>query len=339
MLKLFSRILKFSGKYRSRIQWAFLFSFLKAVFNKMPIAMAFFVLSRFYDRSLTPGDCLIAGIALVVFVALESVSQLMSDRRQSAAGYMMFADKRIELGAHLRRMPMGYFTAGNMGKISSVLSTDMIFVEEIAMSTLANMMSYALSSVLMCGFALFLDIRLGAVTVLVSLAAVCIAGRMNRVSLEEAAGRQEQSEKLTEAVLAFSEGIGIIKSYNMLGEKSKELTENFRRSKGTSLRFEESMTPWMRGLNLLYAAGMTLIFALAVWLEQSGELSLPYMLGMLLVVFDIFGPLKALYGESAGLTVMNSCLDRIEEVFHEAELKDEGREHLAPKSLDTEIEF
>ena len=95
MLKLFSRILKFSGKYRSRIQWAFLFSFLKAVFNKMPIAMAFFVLSRFYDRSLTPGDCLIAGIALVVFVALESVSQLMSDRRQSAAGYMMFADKRI----------------------------------------------------------------------------------------------------------------------------------------------------------------------------------------------------------------------------------------------------
>ena len=219
------------------------------------------------------------------------------------------------------------------------MSTDMIFVEEIAMSTLANMMSYALSSVLMCGFALFLDIRLGAVTVLVSLAAVCIAGRMNRVSLEEAAGRQEQSEKLTEAVLAFSEGIGIIKSYNMLGEKSKELTENFRRSKGTSLRFEESMTPWMRGLNLLYAAGMTLIFALAVWLEQSGELSLPYMLGMLLVVFDIFGPLKALYGESAGLTVMNSCLDRIEEVFHEAELKDEGREHLAPKSLDTEIEF
>ena len=207
------------------------------------------------------------------------------------------------------------------------------------MSTLANMMSYALSSVLMCGFALFLDIRLGAVTVLVSLAAVCIAGRMNRVSLEEAAGRQEQSEKLTEAVLAFSEGIGIIKSYNMLGEKSKELTENFRRSKGTSLRFEESMTPWMRGLNLLYAAGMTLIFALAVWLEQSGELSLPYMLGMLLFVFDIFGPLKALYGESARLTVMNSCLDRIEEVFHEAELKDEGREHLAPKSLDTEIEF
>jgi ATP-binding cassette subfamily B protein len=39
------------------------------------------------------------------------------------------AEKRMELGAHLRRLPMGYFTAGNIGKISSVLTSDMGFVE------------------------------------------------------------------------------------------------------------------------------------------------------------------------------------------------------------------
>ena len=50
----------------------------------------------------------------------------------------MFADKRMELGSHLRKLPMGYFTSGNIGKISSVLSTDMVFIEEVAMSTLGN---------------------------------------------------------------------------------------------------------------------------------------------------------------------------------------------------------
>ena len=64
-----------------------------------------------------------------------------SDSLQSAAGYLMFADKRMELGGHLRKLPMGYFTSGNIGKISSVLSTDMVFIEEVAMSTLGNMMS------------------------------------------------------------------------------------------------------------------------------------------------------------------------------------------------------
>ena len=49
---------------------------------------------------------------------------------------------RMELGAHLRRMPMGYFTEGNIGKISSVLSSDMVFIEENCMTVLADMMSY-----------------------------------------------------------------------------------------------------------------------------------------------------------------------------------------------------
>ena len=37
-------------------------------------------------------------------------------------------------------------------------------------------------------------------------------------------------------------------------------------------------------------------------------LSLAYLLGVLLFVFDLFGPLKALYGEATRLTVMNACL-------------------------------
>ena len=47
---------------------------------------------------------------------------------------------------------MGYFTSGNIGKISSVLSTDMVFIEEVAMSTLGNMMSYLLSSLVLLAF-------------------------------------------------------------------------------------------------------------------------------------------------------------------------------------------
>ena len=48
---------------------------------------------------------------------------------------------------------------------------------------------------------------------------------------------------------------------------------------------------------------------------QEGVLSLAYLLGVLLFVFDLFGPLKALYGEATRLTVMNAALDRIEAVL------------------------
>lgn len=340
MTGLINRILKLSGKYAARIKVAFVFSFFKSILSKMPILLAFLALRGFYEGSLTGRYCLWIGVAMVLAVAAETLCQFLCDKLQSASGYMMFAERRLELGAHLRRLPMGYFTAGNIGKISSVLSTDMVFVEETVMSSLANMMNYMFTAVIMAALMLFFDFRLGLAAVGVSLLAAVMAGKMNKVSLREAAMRQEQSEKLTDAVLSFIEGIGIIKSYNLLGKKSEELSENFRTSRDTSIGFEESLTPWQRGLNVLYALGMTAIFGLSIYLQQTGQMTIPYMMGMLLLVFDLFGPLKALYGEATRLTVMNSCLDRIEEVLDETELPDGGAEHIPAKAAEQpEIEL
>ena len=332
MLALFSRILKLSGKYKCRIQGAFVCAFLESILSKMPIFLAFLVLSGFYQKTLTGTKCLYIGIGLVGVVAAQVIVHYLCDRLQSAAGYMIFTDKRMELGGHLRKLPMGYFTSGNIGKISSVLSTDMVFIEEIAMSTLGNMMSYMLSALILLVFMFFLDWRLGLAAAAVTLLACFTAKGMNKVSLKEAACRQDQSEHLTDAVLSFAEGISVIKSYNLIGEKSEELTGNFRRSRDTSTAFERKMTPWTRGLNILYAVGIAAIFALSVWLQQSGSLSLPYLLGVLLFVFDLFSPLKALYGEASSLTVMNAALDRIEAVLNETELPDKGTAHIPNES-------
>ena len=45
-----------------------------------------------------------------------------------------------------------------------------------------------------------------------------IARGMKREALQDSVARQEQNENLTEAVLDFVEGIGIIKTYHLLGE-------------------------------------------------------------------------------------------------------------------------
>ena len=332
MFGLFSRILKLSGKYSGRIKGAFVCAFLESILAKMPIFFAFLVLSGFYQNTLSGADCLYIGLGLAGVILVQAVVHYFCDRLQSAAGYMIFTDKRIELGDHLRRLPMGYFTSGNIGKISSVLSTEMVVIEEVARSTLGNMMSYILSALILLVFMFFLDWHLGLIAAIVTLLASFVAKGMNQVSLKEAAARQEQSEHLTDAVLSFAEGISVIKSYNLIGEKSEELTEIFRRSRDTSTAFERKMTPWTRGLNLLFALGITGIFAASIHLEQSGGIPLPYLLGVLLFVFDLFGPLKALYGEASRLTVMNAALDRIEVVFNETELPDTGSGHFPRKN-------
>lgn len=339
MIALMKRILSVSGEYRGKIQLAFLFSFLKSLFAKVPICLAFFTLDAFLHDAADKDLCLWIGLGMAISVILQIICQHTADRLQSASGYMVFAKKRMELGAHLRKMPMGYFTEGNIGKISSVLSTDMVFIEENCMTALADMMSYIFAEGIMLVFMLAFNFWLGLAAVLIVGVVLLIAKYMRKEALADSTARQEQSENLTEAVLDFTEGIGIIKTYNLLGEKSQELSDNFRKSCETNIHFEESHAPWQRRLNLVFGLGAAAMIALAMFLQTQTMLEVSFLIGIMLFVFDLFGPLKALYSQSTRLTVMNSCMDRIEEVFAECELPDSGNRHIPEMGDKAEIEF
>ena len=339
MIKLLKRILDSSGIYKKRITIAFVFSFLKSVLMKAPIGFAFIAINAFTKKAMTGKLCLTIGIAMAICVALQAVVDIISDRLQSTAGYELFADKRIELGKHLRKMPMGYFTEGNIGKISSVLSTDMVFIEENCMTAIAGTVSEIFAEAIMIAFLFYLNVWLGLTGILILGIILLVAKGMKKEAMRDSSARQEQSENLTEAVLDYIEGIGIIKTYNMLGEKSKELSDNFNDSCETNLHFENAHGPWQMGLNLIYGIGASVIIAVALLLQAKEMLSSAYVVGLLLFVFDLFGPLKALYGGSTRYTVMNSCLDRIEQVFSEQELNNSGSEHIPAEPDEPEIEF
>lgn len=146
---------------------------------------------------------------------------------------------------------MGYFTEGNIGKISSVLSTDMVFIEENCMMTLADMMSYLFSQAIMVLFMFFFDWRLGLISLIVTLGMLTLGLAMKKSTLHHSDERQEASEKLTESVLDFTEGIGIIKTFNLMGDKSKELTDRFELNCKVNLDFEFDHAPWQTGVNLI----------------------------------------------------------------------------------------
>ena len=168
MIALVQRILRLAEGYRTRIRLAAVCSFLKALLSKAPIIVAYSMIARFLDHRLTGRGCVIAGLTLVLCIALQALFQNLSDRMQSGAGFEMLADLRKKLGAHLRRMPMGFFTEGNIGRISSVLSTDMVFIEENLMMVLADLMSYLFSAAIFLIIMLAFDWRLGLLSLAVT---------------------------------------------------------------------------------------------------------------------------------------------------------------------------
>ena len=322
MLKILHRIVCMTGKYSSRIRASYITSFIKGIMMKAPLIFSFMAISLFMKGQMQEKICLYLGIGLVLCIAVEAVFEHITNVLQSATGYEVFADMRMRLGNHLRKLPMGYFTEGNMGKISTVLCTDMVFIEECCMSVLSELVTFMISQGLMTLMMFVMDIRLGISALAVVLAFVIVGNCMMKTTLAHSKTKQEGSESLTEEVLDFAEGIGIIKSFNMLGEKSKSLSAEFEKSCRESIDFEKSYGPWARALYLTYGIGTSFMLAVAGLLYAKGEMAPDYMVGMILFLFDLFISIESYYGQITRLTVTAASLDRIEEVFQAEELHD-----------------
>ena len=341
MIKLIRRFFRLAGNYGGRIKVAFVFSFLRSLLSKAPIALALFGLVAFYEGTADARLCIGLGAAMAACLALQALCTYASDRLQASTGYLIMADKRMELGAHLRRMPMGYFTEGAIGKISSVLSTDMVFIEETVTPAIADLMGHMFAQTVMLIMLAWVSPWLALLALVALLAIVAVAKRARTSALADSATRQNQSERLTTAVIDYLEGMPIIKAYNLLGEQSAELRENFDRSCEENIAFERHQTAWERLLYVLYAVGAVAILVAAIALQSAGLMPAPFAVGLMLFVFDVFAPIKALNGDTTRLTVMSSCLDRIEDIMGRAELPDEGARHLPaePATGTPEIEF
>ena len=328
MLKMMHRLVGSCGNYKGVIRASYVPGFFKGIFMKAPLMASFFIISGFMTGNVSKKMCLISGAILLGCVAVQAILQNISDRLQSAAGFKVFADKRMQLGDHFRKLSMGYFTDGNIGKVSSVLSTDMNFIEENCMMILEELVGFIISQALMLGFMFYLDWRLGLVAIACLLLVILFGNLMTRVSISHSMAKQESAQKLTSAVLEFAEGIGIIKTFNMLGEKSKEMTESFEDSCDKAIGFEVAYAPWWASFMVTYGIATAVVLFAAYLLSARGLITIEFMMGMILFLFDTFGAIKAYYGNVARLTVTDACLDRIESVFDEAEIANEGTERL-----------
>ncbi len=328
MRKILHRIVNMTGKYKARIRASYITAFLKALMMRAPLVLCFFCISFFMQGQMDKTKCLYFGIAVLASVILEALFEHISNVLQSATGYMVFADMRFKLGDHLRKLPMGYFTEGNIGKISSVLATDMVFIEENCMGVLSELVTFIISQGIMVVMMFVMDYRMGLLSLLIVAAFIIVGNLMLKTTMKHSLIKQENCESLTEEVLDFAEGIGIIKSFNMLGEKSKRLTDEFSKSCKESIDFEIAYSPWSRALYLTYGIGTAAILALSAYLYTTGRISDVYLVGMALFLFDAFLSIKSYYGQMARLTVTNASLDRIEEVFAAEELADDGTKEL-----------
>ena len=337
MLKFVLRVLRFSGKYAPRLKASFLLSFIDGIISSVPIVLIWQVIDRVLKKTLVHKDIYLFAFLLVLSLILRMVLRYWFVSLESGTGYELCERERISLGDKLRRLPMRFFSEGNLGHVTSVITVDLPFIEEMGMDALDKVIGGFATSLIGMAMLFLVDWRLALISVAVFIAAILLLGALERVSKRQSPIRQCQQAELVSAILEYVQGISVIKSFNMSGERANRIKAAIDSTKDHSIDFEVSLLKPTLFYKICFAVGISLTILVAAFLAIGGELSLSFAIAMFIFIFTIYTPAMGFASLSSQLRIMEAGLDRYE-ALNNLEEAEESTEKTSVTSYDITFE-
>jgi ATP-binding cassette subfamily B protein len=322
MFKIIKRIFALAEGDKKSLYASVIFSMLENMTIFIPYMLVFYFVYIYLNNDLTFTSVRNVSIAMLISVILRCIFRRIVDGLQSAKGLNIFARQRLKLVEHLRKLPMGYFSEGNIGNIVSVLTTDIIFAEENAMVFLGQLVSAYINLALSIIFMFYINIWLGlGFSIIVFIASIAI-GHLDKTNKKHGAIRQEQFANLSNAVVQFIKGVGIIKAFGMENEDNVDLEGNFEKSKDKAIAFEkEYLLPRIFTEGSHYI-GIALLILIVLILYFSGHISLEFALGMMIFAPISLDSIMVIISGVPRFDILEVGLDRYDEIMAVKELKD-----------------
>lgn len=337
VIKSMRHILVHLGKYRKYIRLGYPVAILESNMAFVPYMLLFYLIKVGIERSFERKDFYTVFLGMVVSVALRAVFKRLHDILQQDKGYYAFAENRLKLTEHLAKLNMGYYTDGNIGNITSVITTDISFIEEYAMMQMGILISGMASLVPSTIFLFLFDFRLGALYLgLILIGTLCL-GCFLRAMNRNARTRQDNLSRLSHAVLNFMRGMQTIKAFNMQREKSTEMNTEIERTQKGSLHFVTDVA----GAQLLFLLGSSLpTAAMIIYISHlilARGFDLAYGLGFIVFSFVIFLPLT-LFGNAAEiLEIAEASIERYNVIMQEKEMEDRKDASIPIEKMDIQF--
>lgn len=325
MLSIIRRYLNLAGEYAIRIKIAFFISFFEGMFSKVPIILVLYVLTKMVSNRITMKDAWIAGILMFLSLILTTISRRLVDQFQSGTGYKILAKERMKIGDRLKRLPMGYFSEGNIGNITAVITSDLVFIEEHAMHTLSKIVTGYISMIIGIIMLTALDYRIGIITTITMVIAILALRGIQRVGAYHSSIRQESQSNLISAVLEYIKGITVIKSFNMLGNRAEKINREFKKYRNVCIDFEEKFLPTMMRFDNNFSLGTGFIILASSYFAFNKTLDMSFMLMILIFAFQIFLPVKVIGNVAALVRIMEVALDRYDAINNVKIIDEDGR--------------
>ncbi|SFI14484.1 ATP-binding cassette, subfamily B [Pseudobutyrivibrio sp. OR37] len=252
-------------------------------------------------------------------------------------GYRTCAGKRIEIGEHLRYLPMGYFNDTSLGHITSVTTNILEQTGDIATRAIILVMQGTITTAIVSLGMFIFDVRIGLICVAVILI-FFIFNQFTNKSVEKVAPEKIEADKdMVGVILEFIQGIAEIRNYNIISMNNARLNKAIERKTKADIKAEIAAIPLVGVQMLICKLAGVVIAGASIAFYLNGTMKLTYCITMMLCAFIIFESLDLAGTYTALIRIIGKGVDMVNEIM-EVEQMDINGEEIHPSNRDIHLE-
>ncbi|MCR4926246.1 MAG: ABC transporter ATP-binding protein/permease [Clostridiales bacterium] len=338
MLKMVKKFFDFcSKKNRNKFYKSALLGVLEAIFTAMKIPAAFFAIKAVLDNSIDINVIFIVIAFMLISTLGKMIVSRFSSMLQTEGGYDTCALKRIEIGEHLRYLPMGYFNDTSLGHITSVTTNTMEQTGDIATRAIMMFLQGSITTVVVALFMFIFDVRIGLIS-LAGIGVFLLINQWTNRSVAKVADEKLSADRdMVGVILEYIQGIAEIRNYNIIGQNQSRVQKAIDRKKKADITAEITAIPAVGVQGLVIKLIGVVIAGFSLWFYFNGTMELSYTITMLLCSFMVFESLDTAGIYTALLKIIGKGVDLANEIL-EIEQMDIDGEEIVPANRDIHLE-
>ena len=341
MIHLIRRLLDFSGKERNALIVSFIFSLLNAIFEMLPIIAILTVLSEMF--STVDGGLMSAStvwksfVIMLASIAGRIVFSNLSCMKRTIGSFSMCANKRLEIGERLKRIPMGYFSDNRLGDIAAAVTTTLEDIENNAVTVLEKVAGGFIHAIVIGIWLLSYEWHIGLLSFIGLGVSLLIYVGIQKAGKRLSPKRQEAQVNLVTGVLEYVQGMGVVKAFGLGETSEKGMNAAIEESADANIRLERVFSSLIGIYLTVFKLVRSSILIVAPYLLLGGEITSVKCLLLLVSSFMIYSGAE-MFGSMASIArVIEASLDRLDNVLDMPVLDEQGTD-IMPEHFDIELE-
>ena len=338
MIETIRRLLDFSGRCRTDLLCAFGYGVLYSVSEVIPVLAIVVALEAVLSPSGGGWFAVAASGGLMgLSVAGKIVFGKRATERRMLASYDMCADKRIEVGEILKRVPLGYFSQNRLGELTATLTTTLGEIETNAVAILDKVANGFVHAVAITLLISWYDWHAGLITAAGLVVSLFVYGAMQRKGRKLSPVRQAAQSRLVAAVLEYVQGMAVVKAFGLGDRSNRAVDEAIEACRASNTDLERSFSTLAAVYQLVFKVAAFGVLLSSGLLYLSGDMDLIKCLLLMVSSFMLYAHIEMMGSVSALSRVISVALDRMESLKN-APLLDERGEEFVPESFDIRME-